>query len=78
MTRQMVTLCGILFIFFVIENVNNIQTQAMTPATLTSKANESNSTIYFEGFVFVNVIIFADTNINGALRNVHATIAEAI
>lgn len=43
-----------------------------------SKVKESNCFMYSEGSVFVIVIILAETNINGALIKVQATIALAI
>lgn len=77
-TKHVVILCGIFDTFLVKTNTTTTQTQAMTPRILTSKVNSSNWFTYSEGLHVVIVIIFAETNIKGALMKVQATIAVAI
>lgn len=59
-------------------NTSNTHRQATMLTILMSNVKASSSFMYCDGSVLVIVIIFADTNIKGALRKVQATIALAI
>lgn len=77
-SRQQVTLCGILSCFFVTMNSTNIVTPIRIPMMEISSENDSNSGKKSDGCKLVKEIIFAEINIIGPLMNVQATILLAI